>query len=345
MTHRLAPFVALTLCIPSAATAQSSNVIFTEGIAAYRDLNFAAAVELLQRALSPDADQRLEGEERTRAMMYLGAAQLFADRQDQATATLRALVVRHPTFRPDTVVFPPRATSAFYEVLATTKAVVLDVPTQLTLLAVDSALPIGIQVTSPHLVTVLLEDTDGRSLATIFNGEVNARQDVSWDGRDADGAIVAEGRYYLRALSAVAPGTALRSVAVPLTIRREVLEPLPEPAFQSDRLLPEHRDGAKMPLVLSAFALGAAVAGSALIGNTDHDTPRLAIGGALAIAGVVELIRGGSGGPIPENLAHNERLREDHRADVARVRDLNRRREQAIRLEIRAGELERREGR
>lgn len=338
------PLAALALSLPSVATAQSTSVVLSEGVAAYRDLDFAAAVELLQRALSPNADQRLEGEERTRAMMYLGAAQLFADRQDQATATFRALVVQDPAFRPDTVVFPPRATSAFYEILATTKAVTLDVPAQ-HILAVDSALPIGIHVTSPHLVTVLLEDREGRSLATIFNGEMNDRQDVSWDGRDANGAIVADGRYYLRALSAAAPGTALRSVAVPLTIRRQQLGQLPEPTFPSDQLLPEHRNGASMPLVLSAFAFAIAVAGPALIGNTDHDTPRLAIGGALTIGGVVELIRGGSGGPIPENLAHNERLREEHRLEMARVRDLNRRREQAVRLEVRAGALEHREGR
>jgi len=90
---------------PVAAAVQTANVLLTEGIRAYRDLEFAAAAQLLRRALEPTDSRGLPPADRLRALMYLGAAGIFREERDQAAATFRTLVLADPRFRPDSLVW------------------------------------------------------------------------------------------------------------------------------------------------------------------------------------------------------------------------------------------------
>jgi hypothetical protein len=48
--------------------------------------------------------------------------------QNQAAETFRGLVLANPRYRPDELVFPPRVTRVYGEVLQTTKAVDVEAP-------------------------------------------------------------------------------------------------------------------------------------------------------------------------------------------------------------------------
>ena len=122
--------------------AQTENVLLTEGIRAYRDLEFAAAAQLLRRALEPTDAAGLSPADRLRALMYLGAAGIFREERDHAAATFRTLVLADPRFRPDSLVFPPRVTQVFDEVLQTTKAVALEAPQEARLPARAPGVPL-----------------------------------------------------------------------------------------------------------------------------------------------------------------------------------------------------------
>jgi hypothetical protein len=99
--------VALLLALPvTRLAAQSPTALLGLGIQAYRDVDMVGSVQHLRRALAAGGDEALEVDAHKQALTYLGAAELYRDRRDSATAAFRRLVDLDPRYRPDPVVFP-----------------------------------------------------------------------------------------------------------------------------------------------------------------------------------------------------------------------------------------------
>lgn len=114
---------ALLIGVPAPLLSQnardSASDIMTRAIGAYRDLEFDAAAMLLRRALS----SALDDSTRVQALTYLGAAEHYRGRPDSAEAVFRRLVVLAPSYRPDTLVFPPEITRLYIDVHNRTRVV------------------------------------------------------------------------------------------------------------------------------------------------------------------------------------------------------------------------------
>lgn len=337
----LAASAALVIAVSPRAEAQSPAVLLDEGIAAYRDVDLVAAARLLRRALEAREGAALNDAQRQRALMYLGAAEHLARAEDRAAAAFRELILLNPGFRPDTMVFPPPVTATFRRVLGTTKAAALTVPERHTFVPGQAGYPVTVTVTSSQFVTLQLERPDGGALVTLMDDRVDDSVTVQWDGRDADGRVVPEGRFVLRAVSSAAPCSPLRWVAVPIAIEQRTLAPRPIPAFPRDSLRPE-RTGGGLRLELGAplIGLGTLIWAPPVLADVDHAAPRIVIGGGLTVGGLVALLSRGRGKPIPENIAFNRELRRRHERRVAAVERANARRGEPE-LTIRAGAVQR----
>ena len=101
----------------------SASDLMTRAIRAYQDLEFDVAATLLRRALSSTLDDTT----RVRALTYLGAADQYRGRRDSAEAVFRRLIVLSPTYRPDTLVFPPEITRLYDYVHSKTPVVAVAV--------------------------------------------------------------------------------------------------------------------------------------------------------------------------------------------------------------------------
>lgn len=348
MRRRVIAAVALALALGSPATlaAQSAKVLLAEGIAAYHELDLAAATRLLHRALDERMDPPLGADARDRAHIYLGATHVALGESDAAADAFRTLIVQNPAYRADTLVFPPPVTAQFRQARETTKAAAATMPARTRLVIGQGSLPITLTVSSPHFVTVGVDDAGGRALQAVYDGPVHDTLTVAWDGLDADGQPVAAGRYVLRVVSYVSAGRPLRSVRIPLTIAAETAGSLVPPRLPQDSLLPERRGGQRRTdLAATAFLLSAVALAPVAFGTTDHETPRIVLGVSTAGLGLFGLLWKPGSQPIPANIAHNDAVRRRYREAVARTERENARRRNTRTLTIRVGTALRLEGR
>ncbi len=190
-------------------------MLLSEGIRAYTDLDFAAAAQLLRRALDPADSARLSPSDRLRALMYLGAANVFREDHDEAVAVFRTLVLADPRLRPDSLVFPPRVAQTFAEVLQTTKAVGLVAPEEARFPAGSQGLAVRAYATSRHRIEAQVTAARGNAVATLYRGPIADSVTLAWDGLDSTGTRVAPGRYDLivTSLGHAGPGPAQHSPA------------------------------------------------------------------------------------------------------------------------------------
>jgi hypothetical protein len=297
---------------PAALRAQA-NVLFSEGIKAYQGLDFAAAAQLLRRAL--DTDGSLSPADRHRAFMYLGAASVFRDEHSNAVDAFRTLVVADPRFRPDTLIFPPRVTEVYSEVLQTTKAVALLAPAATQFRARDETFTVRAYATSPHQIRARIETRDGALLAELYSGRIADSVTLTWNGLDTAGAVPATGSYRLVVTSLVTPDQALRSVSLPLDVRVEPPDTLPWPAASE---VP--RSGWDARFLVSGLVLGAGFAVPAALGAGGWRGPRIALGLAFGAAGLIGAARGAGHASPAAEAAWRNRLA-TVRAENARRRE------------------------
>jgi hypothetical protein len=320
----------LLFLVPASLPAQGAGVLLNEGVRAYTDLDFAAAAQLLRRALDPQARPPLSAPDRLRALMYLGAALLFRDEQDQAVTAFRTLVTSAPRFRPDTLVFPPRVAQAFAEVLQTTKAVGLTPPTEVRFTAGSAGLVTWAYATSRHQIDARIAAADG-AVAGLYRGVIQDSVELSWSGLDSSGSVVAPGRYALVVTSFLGPDQVLRSVRVPLDLTVRAADTLPWPPEPMPR-----RSGWNLGVLLPGLGLGAALAGPAAAGVGGAEGVRIGLG--LSVVAVSLAIA------KPQTSPASARTLENWRSRLKLVQQENERRAGHPTILIRTGAPERREG-
>lgn len=351
MIRRRAGFATLLLGLfllhPAAARAQAPAALLQEGVSAYNDLEFGLASRILRRAAESDAEPPLTAGERERALMYLGATEVLRNQRNEAVQIFRDLVLHNPRYRPDRLVFPPRVTRVYDEALRTTKAVVVEVPAEQVLVAGSSRWRIRLWVSSGHHVTVRIRDQSGRSIRRLYNGQLADSVVLTWNGLAASGSAPSAGRYVLEATSMVTADTPIRSVRVPLRFRDAPLRTLSTPVPPPDSLLlPEKRSVTPgLAFLIPATVIGAALILPALGSDSENREVRIAVGGAVTIAGLVGFILQKPGKPIPENIAYNDSVRTDYTRRLQQVQTENVRREDLSRFLVTAGAPQRVEGR
>jgi hypothetical protein len=307
------------------ASAQSPSDLVVRAVEAYDDLDLATAAGLIRRALAVEGTDALATEERLRALSYLGAAEFYRGNQDSVLSAFQRIVILDPRFQIDDVVFPPDVTSLFALVRRDTKVVQVNAPRVGRLRAGTGQYAAQLYASSYHEILATVALADGRPVRVLYSGLIGDSLEIYWNGLDSARVPVGTGRYFLTVESTGREGTVVRQLRVPLDVSASSIDTLPLPARPADSLfLPEGTSGGPaIETLLGGVVGGIAVAllPSAIASDTDLSAGRLAVGGAMTIAGVVGFFKQRGGQPIPQNIAANEAVRQEwqlRRDDIAR---------------------------
>ena len=332
--------LALAVARPRDAVAQTARDLVTQGVRAYRALEYDAAVALLKRSVADRAIGTLSTAERAQALTYLGATELFRGRRDSAALAFADVVQLDPRYRPDELVFPPQVTNLFQEVRQATKMVSLAVPPVTEVRARLDRFTARVFTSSLADVAVTLARDDGTPVRELYMGPVADSLTVTWDGFSAGGTPVATGRYVLRVAPRTAGAVAPPVRQVTLDIEQQAADTLPwPPAPPTPALLPERTPAG--PAVRS-LAAGVAAAAAAIVlpsvmargaGGSDA---RFAVGAAIGVAGVVGFIAQRPGRPLAANVQANTLQRDAWMRRLDSVKGENATRRATARLVIRA---------
>jgi hypothetical protein len=329
------------------AAAQTPATLMNEGLAAYEDLEFALAARLLRRAVFPDAEPALSTAQMERALVYLGASEVLLGEQNQAAETFRGLVLANPRFRPNELVFPPRVTRVYGEVLQTTKAVDLEAP--LRTLLVTRTERIGFQVfpTSEHRIRATIVSNEGATVRVLYDGVVEGPRTLAWDGLDGRGRPPASGNYRLEIESMVTRGNTLRSVWMPITLEERPIATVATPTPPPDSLLKNEKRSAVpgLSILIPSAVVSAALVIPALGGDAENSGARITVGAAVGLGGLIGFVLMKPGAELPDNVAYNDSLRADWSSRSAEAEQENRERQGITRFMVYTGPLRRVEGR
>lgn len=330
---------ALTI-IPATAVAQRPDPL-ARPMAAYRDLDYDAAASGFRAALAATAAAPLSDPDRLRALMHLGAIEVFRGRREAAIEAFRSLLVIDARYRPDELVFPPEVSTLFQETRIGLRATSVIVPAETRIQSPADRLPVRVYAASLHEVRVAVIDQAGGAVRVLHEGAIGDSLELLWNGRDGLGRLREPGQYRLRITSRSPAGRDERELIVPLTITRVEQDtlplpaPLPESAFRPETAAPTggSRHLATGLGVAGIVALLPSIAGS---GN-DGATIRFGVVAALGAAGTIGLTRARRPRPLSENIEWNRRQRETWLQEVTRVRAENDARRAAASLRIEAG--------
>ncbi|HXY69379.1 MAG TPA: hypothetical protein VEH62_08000 [Gemmatimonadales bacterium] len=327
------------------APAPSQGVVLAaqvaRGVQAYQNLDYDSAAVLLRGALASPGAATLSDSVRVRALVFLGATELYRDRRDTAAALFGRALRIDPRYHIDQLVFPPEVTGLFQQVRAITRAVTVVVPADTEMGAPRDLLPIRLYAASFHPVDVAMMRLDGTRLRTVYQGNVGDSLLVTWDGRAQDGNPPDSGRYTLQVDSRSAEGRIVRTVQIPLDISRVKRDTLPlPPPPPASRFRPEHRPGTNGVRGAVAGAVGvlAVVALPSLVaGKFEASGDRLLVAAGFGAAGFLGFRAQRGPQPIPENIAANRTIRVawQHQVDSVHTQNVSRRQE--IRLRVRSG--------
>lgn len=308
-------------------------------IGAYNDLDYPTAATRLRALIALTGAERLSDTDRTRALMYLGATELYQGARPSASEAFRTLLIIDPRFRPDAVIFPPEVQALFQETRIGVRAVAVVVPPSAEITVPTDRLPIRLFASSLHDIRVRVTTSLGAPERILYEGVIGDSLLASWDGRDASGRAGASTRYLLRITSRGPTGANEREVQVPLEVETVPIDTLPWPdPIPASELRPETivRANGVRQFVTGMIGAAVAVGLPTLLGVEEPSSTRFAVGGAIGLAGVIGLATAAKPRPVPENIAYNNTLRAARDRELQRVRAENDQRRALLRLRIRA---------
>lgn len=336
----------LVLLAPPSA-AQAPATLLSEGVAAYENLEFALAARLLRRAVFPEAEPALSQADTERALVYLGASEVLLDQRSDAVQTFRTLVLANPRYRPDELVFPPRVTRVYSEVLETTKAVDVEAPSRALLVTRRERIGFRVFPTSEHRIRATIVTNEGAVVRVLYDGVIEGPRTLAWDGVDGRGRPPAPGNFRLEIESMVTQGSTLRSVWMPITLEERPMEVVATPTEPPVSVLKrEQRSAAPgLSILVPSIVVSAVLIVPALGSDAENSGARIAVGGAVALGGLVGFVLMRPGADLPDNVAYNDSVRAEWRRSAAVVERENREREGVTRFMVYTGPLRRVEGR
>ncbi len=184
------------------------------------------------------------------------------------------------------------------------------------------------------LTTVTLQSADGRPISSDTQ-TVSGRSEVGVALRGAGGAIPAAGRYLLRASAVDDEGAVSEAVDRYILLSRGAVDtvPAPQPPPASS-FLPETlttHPGPAAPALASVLLAAATIAGPSLLGNRDlgpsatRSALAFAVGGSIAISGVVGFFSGKMPHPSDANIRQNAERRAAYAGALADAAQANNR--------------------
>lgn len=324
--------------VPTASLrAQRAGELVTQGIAAYRALEYDAAASLIRRGLSVPTARDMSDSLRLEAQAYLGATEFFRGQVDSAAVAFARALRAEPRFRPDALVFPPTITDFFETVRRRTAFVRVDAPSDTSIRPGQDRFVFRVYGSAPHDVTVVLTARDDQGIRRVlYEGAINDSLEVAWDGYDADQRTPADGDFMIQVTSQ--SGATRRTVRVPIAAdlqRRDTLDlpaPLPASALLPEREHNKQRLGTLVAGVMTGIA--AAALPSVVASDGGASRARYVVGGIIGLTGVIGFARQTEYRSIPENMAANARRREDWRREYEAIREENVRRRRDAHLRI-----------
>jgi len=331
--------------LPRAAHAQSGDELVAQGVRAYQNLEYDQASGLLRRSLAGN-DRSLSDSGRARALMYLGATELFRGRRDSALAAFRRLVVHDPRYRPDQLIFPPEVSST-YDLARRVVPAIAPVAENGDIMLGDALYPIRLYASSFHEIQALVLTEDGRVVRQLYLGPIADSLVIRWDGLDSAGTGPARGRFNLVVVSRNPQGQPLRRVQMALQTTARIPDTLPHPRAPEDTgLQPERRSSgpAWRSLIRGLAAGGAAVLLPSLVtGESSGSDARYIVAGTLSLTGLVGFLAQRPGRVLTRNVAANRASREAWQRQVSSIIEENARRRADVRLRINPGRITRTE--
>lgn len=338
---------ALALCVllivslgrPDPLRAQSETDPLAAALSSYRNLDYDQAAGRLRAALARTGGTRLSDTDRARALMYVGATEVFRGQRATAEEAFRNLLIADARYRPDQLIFPPEVVALFEQSRIGVRAVSVMIASSSDITVPPDRLPIRLFASTLHNIRVRVTTSLGAPERVLYEGVIGDSLVVAWDGREAGGRAGAPGRYLLRITSSGPEGNSEREVQVPLEVEHLRADTLPWPAaLAANTLRPESEVRANGMQQFLTGLVGAAVVVTlpSIVGASDASTARYGVAGAIGVAGIIGLTTAARPRPLPANIAWNNERRAEWDREVARVRAENEIRNSTVRLRVRA---------
>lgn len=323
------------------STKSQSAAYLAAGVRHYQQLDYDSAAISLRRALAVTGADTLSDAGRTRALSYLGAAELFRGKRDSSYAVFRRLVAHNPRARPDPLVFPPEVTTIYDFAREATKVVRVELPRDTTIRIGADRYRARLFASSFHQIIVSVEREDGFTVKTLYAGAISDTLQVFWTGDDTLFMANDSGRLVFSVTSLTNAGRQGRVVHIPLDLVMGPQDTLPSPTPLPDSLfLPEREPagpGLKSLARGAGIGLAVAVLPGLVAGGTSPSGSRYAVAGGLTIAGLIGFFHHRPGRPLPENISANIALRDGWQTQVRTTAAENVIRAQQKRLDVHAG--------
>ena len=300
------------------------------------DLNADSALTLLDQALR----QNLPKATRVRAYTLLAIAHLSRNDRTSARAAFEQALGMDAVLRVDSLVeLHSDIRLVFAEaraVLGLTEtpslAVSMNTPLDTTVGVTSGRLLIEVRPTFRARVVLVVSLADALAPTWTDTALVGGVGTLAWDLRSMSGAVVAPGRYSLRATAGAALGQMSQTVERILLVSRVPVDTQALP--MAPTALPESlqvRGGSPVSVTLG-LAFGAAAAflptalgNPALKAGADASVAAYAVAGGVSLTGIVGLLAGHRWRQFPANTARNLEQRRSYQLRLAEVVASNRR--------------------
>ena len=341
MMKRVVVLVALVaLSAPCLAQQTPALRLAEEARAQIDGLNADSAYKLLASALRLSTTDR----ERLRGFTLLAITELIRGNQPAARQAFERAIRIEPAMRIDSladlstdvqIVFAQARTAvgsiqqaerAPEPVVREALAVSVAVATDTTLSIDNPRLQIWVQSNAGGRISssITAADLGNRVIRTDSFPTVARRISViEWTLRGADGSLMAPGRYVLRIQATDSAGQTAPVFQRTLRIARVAVDTQAHPPALAATAFAPERD-ARRTAKASALVWGSSIAAMVLVtpmvmGNTtlneglSGDPTSYAVAGGVALASVVNFIRGGRPLVLADNVKRNQQLRDDDR--------------------------------